>query len=200
MPLRAIGRWALTGAVINSVVGIGVFGLPAPLAELTGVWSPVAVLGAGASIFVIVICFAEVGSRFDAAGGPYLYVRETLGPALGFQVGWLHIWTRLLSAAAVLNILASYLALLMPWVGTRAGRAAAITAAMILVTIVNTRGVRQATWTVNVFTVAKLAPLIGLIVFGAFHIDRDALATQHVADPKWTQAILLLVFAFGGSG
>jgi amino acid transporter len=195
---RAIGRWALTAAVVNSVVGSGVFGLPAPLAGLAGAWSPLAVLAAGASIFVIVLCFAEVGSRFDATGGPYLYVRETLGPAVGFQVGWLHIWTRLLSAAAVLNVLASYLALLVPWVGTPAGRAAAITTAIALVTAVNTAGVRHAAWTVNAFTVAKLAPLVGLIAVGAFHIDAGVLATQRVAEPQWTEAILLLVFAFGG--
>ena len=90
------------------------------LAGLVGARSPVAVLAAGASIVVIVLCFAEVGSRFDAAGGPYLYVREALGPALGFHVGWLHIWTRLLSAAAVLNVLTSYLERLLPGVGTSA--------------------------------------------------------------------------------
>jgi amino acid transporter len=196
--LRAIGRWGLTAAVINSVIGSGIFGLPAPLAALTGSGSPLAVLAAGAAIFVIVLCFAEVGSRFDSAGGPYLYVRETLGPAVGFQVGWLHIWTRLLSAAAVLNIFASYLAQLLPWVATPTGRAVAITAAIALVTAINTSGVRQASWTVNAFTIAKLAPLIGLLVLGAFHFDPAVLATQHVAEPRWTEAILLLMFAFGG--
>ena len=196
--VRAIGRWALTAAVINSVVGVGIFGLPAPLAGLVGAGSPVAVLAAGASIVVIVLCFAEVGSRFDAAGGPYLYVREAIGPALGFQVGWLHIWTRLLSAAAVLNVLTSYLERLLPWVGTSAGRAAAITIAVVLVTLVNAAGVRQASWTVNAFTVAKLAPLIGLVALGAFHIDGNIIATQQAATPQWTEAILLLVFAFGG--
>ena len=132
-----------------------------------------------------------MGSRFDSAGGPYLYVRETLGPAVGFQVGWLHIWTRLLSAAAVLNIFASYLAQLLPWVATPSGRAVAITSAIALVTTINTTGVRQAAWTVNVFTIAKLAPLVGLLVLGGFTSTRPA-ATQHVAEPRWTEAILLL--------
>ena len=197
-PVRAIGRWALTAAVINSVVGSGIFGLPAPLAGLVGTASPLAVLAAGASILIIVVCFAEVGSRFDEAGGPYLYARETFGPALGFQVGWLHIWTRLLSAAAVLNVLASYVAQPLPWVATPAGRATAITTAIVLVTVVNTAGIRQAAWTVNAFTVAKLAPLVALVALGALQIDEDILATQHAAEPQWTSAILLLVFGFGG--
>ncbi|HEY5545008.1 MAG TPA: APC family permease [Gemmatimonadaceae bacterium] len=196
--IRAIGRWALTAAVINTVVGSGVFGLPAPLTSLAGQWSPVAVLLAGAGVFVVVLCFAEVGSRFDGAGGPYLYARETFGPAIGFQIGWLHIWTRLLSAAAVLNVLASYLTVLVPWTRTPVGRAAAITVAVTLVTIVNLRGVRHAAWTVNAFTVAKLVPLVGLVLLGTFHIQSEVLATQGVVEPRWTEAILLLVFAFGG--
>jgi amino acid transporter len=196
--VRAIGRWALTAAVVNGVVGSGVFGLPAPLARLTGAWSPAAVLLAGAAVFIVVLCFAEVGSRFDGAGGPYLYTRETFGPAVGFQIGWFHIWTRLLSAAAVLNVLASYVAALLPWAAMPAGRATTIITAVALVTIVNLRGVRPAAWTVNVFTIAKLLPLAGLVLFGTFRIEASVLASQSVVEPRWTEAVLLLVFAFGG--
>jgi amino acid transporter len=196
--IRAIGRWGLTAAVTNGVVGSGIFGLPSAIAGLTGAASPIAIVIAGASIFVIILCFAEVGSRFDDAGGPYLYTREAFGPGVGFQVGWLHIWTRLLSAAAVLNVFASYLAALFPWVGTSSGRAITITVAIALVTAVNVVGVRQAAWAVNAFTVAKLLPLVGLVALGIFQIDRGVLDTQHVANPRWTEAVLLLVFGFGG--
>ncbi|MDO8500902.1 MAG: APC family permease [Gemmatimonadaceae bacterium] len=196
--IRAIGRWALTAVVINSVIGSGVFGLPSSLAGFAGEWSPVTVLIAGCGIFVIVLCFAEVGSRFDGAGGPYLYTREAFGPALGFQIGWLHIWTRLLACAAALNVLSSYLAPLIPWAGTPAGRASVMIFAMTLVTVINVMGVRQAAWTVSAFTIAKLLPLALLIVLGVFQIDRDVIATQTVAEPKWTEAVLLLVFGYGG--
>lgn len=196
--IRAIGKWALTAAVINSVIGSGVFGLPSPVTAFVGEWSPVAVLIAGAGIFVIVLCFAEVGSRFEGAGGPYLYTRTVFGPTLGFQVGWLHIWTRLLSAAAVLNVLSSYLAPLIPWAGSPTGRASVMIFTMTLVTVINVMGVRQAAWTVSAFTIAKLLPLALLIVLGIFQLDSDVVATQRVADPKWTEAVLLLMFAYGG--
>ena len=196
--VRAIGRWDLTAGVVNAVVGSAIFGLPAALAALTGAWSPLAVLLAGLGIFPIVLCFAEVGSRFDAAGGPYLYAREAFGPAAGFQVGWLLLWTRVLSAAAVLNVLVAYLSQLVPWVGTPAGRATTMVAAVALVTATNVRGVRQAAWTVNLFTVAKLLPLVLVIVLGAVHFRRAVLDTQAAAAPDWTQAVLLLVFAYGG--
>ena len=116
--VRSLRRWDLVALVINSVVGAGIFGLPSQAYALAGTFSLAAYAVAAVAIGLIVLCFAEVGSRFDGAGGPYLYVREALGPALGFQVGWLHIWTRLLSAAAVLNVLTSYLERLLPWVGT----------------------------------------------------------------------------------
>jgi len=196
--IRAIGRWALTAIVINSVIGSGIFGLPSALAGHVGAWSPVAVLVAGSSIFVIVLCFAEVGSRFDQAGGPYLYAREAFGPAVGFQVGWLHVWTRLLSAAAVLNVLVAYVAALLPWAATPSGRAVTMIFGMALVTAVNMRGIREAAWTVNVFTVAKLLPLVVLAVVGGFQIRSDVLDTQAVPQPDWTEAVLLLVFAYGG--
>ena len=196
--VRAIGRWALTATVVNSVIGSGIFGLPATLTALAGAWSPLVVLAAGASIFVIVLCFAEVGSRFDEPGGPYLYARTAFGNAVGFQVGWLHILTRLLSGAAVLNVLIAYLGALLPWVATPAGRAATMIIAVTTVTALNIAGVRQAAWTVNVFTVAKLLPLLALAVLGGIYFRPEVLATQIVADPKWTEALLLLVFAYGG--
>ena len=196
--MRAIGRWALTAVVINCVIGSGVFGLPATLAALTGAWSPIAVLIAGAGVFIIVICFAEVGSRFDAAGGPYLYTREAFGPAVGFQIGWLHVWTRILAAAAVLNVFVSYLSALLPWAATAPGRIVTMTAGMALVTVVNVSGVRQAAWVVNAFTIAKLLPLGALVVFALLRLNREVLSAQIVSDPNWTEAILLLVFAYGG--
>jgi amino acid transporter len=196
--VRTIGRWSLTATIVNAVVGSAIFGMPATVAGLTGAWSPLAVLVAGIGMFPIVLCFAEVGSRFDAAGGPYLYAREAFGRVAGFHVGWLMLWTRLLSGGAVLNVMVTYLSQLVPWVGTTAGRATTMTAAVVLVTGINILGVRQAAWTVNVFTVAKLLPLLLLAVLGLVRLDDAVLATQQVAAPDWTEAVLLLVFAYGG--
>jgi amino acid transporter len=196
--VRAIGRWSLTAAVVNSVIGSGIFGLPSAVAGLVGAWSPLAVLLAGCGILIVVVCFAEVGSRFEDAGGPYLYTREAFGPLVGFHIGWLHIWTRLLSGAAVLNVLAAYLVPLVPGTETPAGRAAAMVTAMALVTVVNLRGVRIASWATNAFTVAKLLPLLLLVLVGVFQIREDVFATQAVSSPDWPEAVLLLVFAYGG--
>jgi amino acid transporter len=196
--LRVMGRRDLVSAVVNTVIGSGVFGLPSAVAALTGARSPAAVLLAGLGVFTIVLCVAELASRFDTTGGPYLYARTAFGVTVGFHVGWLLVCTRVLSGAAVLNVLTAYLATLVPWVGTPAGRACAMTATVAIITAINVRGVRQAAWTVNLFTVAKLLPLALLIVLGGAQLRGDVFATQRVAAPDWAGAVLLMVFAYGG--
>src|ERR1035441_1280457 len=75
--VRAIGRWSLAALAVNSIIGSGIFGLPATVAGLLGQRSVVAVLIAGAAMGVIMACFAEVASQFSEAGGPYLYALDS---------------------------------------------------------------------------------------------------------------------------
>jgi amino acid transporter len=196
--VRAIGRFSLTAAIVNGVIGSGVFGLPSAVAALTGPLSPLAVLIAGACVFLILLCFAEVGSRFDEAGGPYVYARDAFGAVVGFQVGWLLLMSRLLACAAALNILVVYLGVLIPPMATPIGRAVTMTAALALTTAINVTGVRMTAWTMNVFTVAKLLPLLVLVMIGLPQIDGEIVATQAVGSPDWREAVLLMVFAYGG--
>jgi len=85
--VRDLRRWDLVALVINSVVGAGIFGLPAQVYALAGLSSLGAYVVAAVAIGLVVLCFAEVGSRFGATGGPYLYARVAFGPLVGFEVG-----------------------------------------------------------------------------------------------------------------
>jgi APA family basic amino acid/polyamine antiporter len=196
--VRAIGRWDFTAAVVNAVIGSSIFTLPSVLAALTGAWSPLTFVLAGLGILTIMLCFAEVASRFTSAGGPYLYAREAFGRTVGFQAGWLTFWVRVTSAAANLNVFIEYLGPLAPALAAGRGRAATMAVVMLMVTAINVVGVRQATWAVDLLAVAKLAPLVVLIVLGLPRIGAAVLATQAVERTDWTHAILLLVFAYGG--
>lgn len=196
--VRAIGRFDLTAAIVNAVIGSAIFGMPARIAELTGPLSPLAYLAAGLGVLSMVLCFAEVASRFRDPGGPYLYAREAFGPLVGFQAGWLTFWIRVTAVSANVNVLVDYLSQSLPVAGSPAGRAVTMTLVLALITAVNILGVRQATWAVDVLTVAKLVPLLLLIGLGLGRIRAEVFATQTVADADWTQAILLLVFAYGG--
>jgi basic amino acid/polyamine antiporter, APA family len=108
--VRAIGRWSLIGLMVNLIIGAGIFGLPAAAAGILGNQSPFAYLFAAAGMGVIAACVAEVASRFQQAGGPYLYAKVAFGGFLGLQTGWLLWLTRVSSAAAVANVFLDYLA------------------------------------------------------------------------------------------
>src|SRR5262245_6761019 len=196
--VRAIGRYDLTAAIVNAVIGSAIFGMPARIAELTGAWSPIAYLLAGLGVLSMVLCFAEVASRFQEPGGPYLYAREAFGRGVGFQAGWLTFWIRVLSLAANLNVFVEYFSQLYAPAGLPVGRAVTMTFVVGVITLINVLGVRQATWTVDFITVAKLLPLLLLIALGLPRVSGAVLATQQPNEPDWTQAILLLMFAYGG--
>ena len=63
--VRGIGRASLVALFINSVIGAGIFGLPGRVHELLGPHALLAYLACAALVLLIVLCFAEVGGRFD---------------------------------------------------------------------------------------------------------------------------------------
>src|SRR5258707_6517002 len=89
--IRGIRKWDLVAVTINGIIGAGIFGLPAKVFALIGSYSLIAFVACALVVTLIVLCFAEVGSRFDETGGPYLYAREAFGSTVAFEVGWL-IW------------------------------------------------------------------------------------------------------------
>ena len=120
---RELGRWDLTAIGINQVIGGAVFALPALLAAHAGAWSPWMVGAVGLASMLIALSFAEVGSRFEGTGGPYLYTRAAFGRFAAFEVGWMLWFTRAASWAAVINVLATSLGYYWPALQRRPGRA-----------------------------------------------------------------------------
>src|SRR5215467_11533727 len=154
--VRGIGRWDLLALTINGMVGAGIFGLPSRIYSLAGVWSVLAYLVCAALVTLITLCFAEVGSRFDETGGPYLYARVAFGSVIGFEVGWLLWLARVTAFAALCNLLLGYLSFFWPAAGFGWTRALAITVVMVAMTTVNMIGVREAALVNNLFTIGKL--------------------------------------------
>ena len=120
--VRAIGRWDLTAAVVNGVIGTAIFSMPSVLAALTGAWSPLVFAAGRARDADHPALPGRGGQPVPGAGGPYLYVREAFGRVVGFQAGWLTFFIRATSAAASLNVFVDYLGPLVPAAGR--GRAA----------------------------------------------------------------------------
>ena len=164
--VRAIGRWSLVALMVNSIIGSGIFGLPSSITGLVRRASPWAVLIAGLAVGVIMACYAEVASQFSEAGGPYLYARAAFGRLLGIETGWLLWLARLTAPAANANLFAVYLGEFWPHAKDPVPRFAILTLLIGILVIVNLLGVRAATHVSNVFTVAKLFPLVGIAIGG----------------------------------
>jgi len=197
--VRAIGRWTLAALVLNSIIGSGIFGLPAVVAAKLGAASTWAYLVAAAGIAMIVGCFAEVASQFHDAGGPYLYARAAFGRWAGMQVGWLAWLVRLTSAAANANLFVLYLAEFWPRAEQPVARVAVLFLVLGGLALANYRGVRTGARLNAVFAIAKLLPLGIFIAAGlVFLHTRAAPITMPRATGGWLDALLLLVFAYGG--
>ncbi len=198
--LRALGQWDLTAIGVNQVIGAGIFVLPAAVAALVGqAASPMIWIAAAAANAIIILSFAEAGSRFRDAGGPYLYAKEAFGPFVGFEVAWMMVLTRVASQGALAAAFTLYVGYFWKGATEGFGRVLVITALLTLLAIINLRGVRQGSWTVNFLTVGKLLPLIVFALLGLWHVDWSRFGG--LMQPKLDgvgQAVLLLMYAFGG--
>jgi basic amino acid/polyamine antiporter, APA family len=196
---RELGRWDLAAIGVNQVIGAAVFALPAALAANAGAWSPWMVGAVGMASLLIALSFAEVASRFDGTGGPYLYTRAAFGRFAAFEVGWMLWFTRAASWASVINVLVSSLGFYWPMLTTGLPRTVVITVIIGLLAGINVRGIRQSSIVVNLLTVGKLVPLTIFIVAGLFFVDWGRLrpdGTPMIA--QLSTSGLLLIFAFGG--
>jgi amino acid transporter len=197
--LRGIRRWDLVAVAINGIIGAGIFGLPARTFALIGPYSLFAFGACALVVALIVLCFAEVGSRYGDSGGPYLYARDAFGPVIGFQVGWLQWLARTTAFAANLNLLCEYLGTFWPRAAVGSGRAVIMVAVVGALTAVNVLGVRRAAQISNIFTVGKLLPLLFFIVAGMFFLEPQRYALGAAPGVGvFSQAVLLLIFAFTG--
>ena len=199
--VRAIGRWSLVALTVNSILGSGIFGLPAVIAAVLGHLSPWAVLLAGGAMGVIVSCYGEVASQFAETGGTYLYIRHAFGRFAGLQVGWMSLLSRFTACAAAVNLLVLYVGEFWPAATQPIPRFAIITLFLGTLGLVNYRGVGVGAWVSNVSVVAKLLALGLVCAVGAgYLITHPAVQVAPVlADQDgWLRAILLLFFAYGG--
>src|SRR5580700_8337910 len=89
--VRAVSSWGLAASIINTVIGAGIFVVPAALAASVGIYAPFAFLICAAPIGAVAICFAEGGSRIPTSGGAYGYIEAAFGPLVSYVAGTL-LW------------------------------------------------------------------------------------------------------------
>ncbi|MFL5614180.1 MAG: APC family permease [Gemmatimonadaceae bacterium] len=197
--IRALGVWGLAAAIVNVTIGAGIFRLPAGVAGALGAAAPLAYLVCAVAMGLIVLCFAEAGSRVAMTGGPYAYIEVAFGPCVGFLCGVL-LWAGLTAAlAAVTSFFADSVAALVPALSSTALKVLVMLTILAVLASVNVRGVRDASRFNAAMTVAKLLPLAILVVAGGFSMHRANLAwPQRPSIVAVGRASTVLLFAFLG--
>src|SRR5271169_80029 len=203
--VRAIGLFDGTMIVVGSMIGSGIFIVAADIARQTCspgnlilTWVLTGLLTVSAAL-----AYGELAAMFPHAGGQYIYLREAYSPLWGFLYGWtlfLVIQTGTIAAVAV--GFARFLGVVFPAISPEAwiihpinlGSRYAISLSLqqlvgvlmiVLLTFLNTLGVRLGKLIQNIFTSAKTLSLIGLILIGIF-IGRNHAAIADNFSHFWT--------------
>jgi basic amino acid/polyamine antiporter, APA family len=149
----------------------------------------------GVMTLIGALSFGELAAAMPRAGGQYVYLREALGPACGFLYGWTMLLVIQTATIAAVGIaFAKYTAVIVPWfdasrwiwkigtfgpwhfffgalgpynVGLNRQNLLAIVS-IVFLTWINTRGLSLGKIVQNVFTVAKIASLAGIVLLGLF--------------------------------
>ena len=184
--IRGLGLLDSTMIVAGSMIGSGIFIVSGGISKQVGApgWLLVVWLVTGALTMIGALSYGELAAMMPKAGGQYVYLREAFSPMWGFLYGWtlfLVIQTGTIAAVAV--GFARYLGILIPSVGEEryliapkhlfGSYAISLSTAqviailmIVLLTFMNTRGLKLGKLVQNSFTTAKLAALFGLIVLG----------------------------------
>jgi len=196
---REVGVWGLSANIVNIMVGAGIFVLPAIIAETMGASGVFAYLFCGLLIGLIMLCFAEAGSKVTHSGGAYAYVETAFGAFPGFLVSVFYLTGSIFADAAVSNALVEILALIFPVFKNPTARVLSLFFLFSGLAILNVIGVKQGIGLVKITTVAKLIPIILLITIGWKDVQWVNLAWE--SEPtlqKLGEASLILFFAFMG--
>jgi len=197
-PLRHLGRARLVAVGINSVIGGGIFILPATVTALCGAAGLYAYLLAGLVIVGVGLALAWLASLHETSGGPYQYVTRAFGAFAGFQVGWLFCLARLTAMANQMIGFAQYLGALWPRGAGAGTRAALVLICALVVVGINVAGIRATSGAASLLAILKVAPLLLLGLAGLFFLHPANFQPSPFRATDFLRAVLLLIFAFSG--
>jgi APA family basic amino acid/polyamine antiporter len=177
---RSLGLFDSTMIVMGSMIGSGIFIVSASVAKQVGSpgWLLMTWVLTGVLTIMAALSYGELAGMMPRAGGQYVYLREAYGGLVGFLFGWttfLVIETGLIAAVAI--AFAKFAAVLFPVFSEQnvlfvyadysftATQLLALGVILIL-TFINIQGIQVGKRVQNVFTVTKIAALLGLILLG----------------------------------
>lgn len=177
-----LSLWDATMIVAGSMIGSGIFIVSADIVRNVGSagWLVAVWILTGVMTIIAAVSYGELSGMFPKAGGQYVYLKEAYNPLVSFLYGWSFfavIQTATIAAVGV--AFARFSAYIFPWMSegniladlTFIDVSAAQLSAIILIVLltwVNTRGIREGKIIQSVFTVSKLVALFGLMLCGFF--------------------------------
>jgi basic amino acid/polyamine antiporter, APA family len=197
--VRAVGGVSLAAAIINIIVGSGIFLLPALLFTRMGSSAPIAFLAGALAIVPIALCFAAIGSRAATTGGPYTYVGAAFGPFPGFVAGALMWICNAASSGAVASALFLQVARAWPQFDQPVFRTLFLIVLYAILIGLNAFGVKLGARAITVLATLKLTPLFVLASVGLFFVDWSQISW--LAIPSWPTlgaSMVLVMFAYSG--
>ena len=203
--VRELGLFDSTMIVAGSMIGSGIFIVSADIARQVGStgWLLTVWLVTGLLTVTAALSYGELAAMMPKAGGQYVYLRESYSPLWGFLYGWtLFLVIQTGSIAAVAVGFARYLGVLFPAISPTAwiippidvSRSYAISLSwqqaiaillIVVLTAINTRGVKLGKWIQNIFTSTKTLSLLALILVGVL-LGRNATAIAANFGDLWT--------------
>jgi amino acid transporter len=198
--VRALGRRDIIGILLNAMIGSGMLAAPAKVYAIAGGWSFLVLLASALVMVPLVLCFADLGSRFSGTGGPYLYARSALPAPAAFSVGWLLWFSQAMSAATLCNLMISYLAGFVPALAQGWPRVAAILGLGLVLTVIALVGIRESARVSNLLIVIKVGFVGIFLLTGLAFIDPGHLkaTTAMPVAPQFATAMLIYLFAYSG--
>ncbi len=201
---RLVGTWSAAAVVIGIVIGSGIFRVPSVVAAETGTIGGSLTLWALGGLIALsgALCMAELATLFPRAGGQYVFLRESYGPAIAFLFGWTYLLVTPAAWAAIALIFAAYLGQFVP-LGDWGIRVAAATLIGVLA-LVHYRSVRLGAWIQNVSTAAKVVALVGvaLAIFVLGSRASGAVGLPSTSEPgsaaRFGIALIGVMFAYDG--
>ncbi|GAA4270572.1 APC family permease [Hyunsoonleella aestuarii] len=197
---RRIGTVGLSANIINIIIGAGIFALPAIIAAKMGAASIIAYLFCGILIAMVMLCFAEAGSKITNTGGPYTYIETAFGDYAGFLGGIFVMISALFADAAVSNALINMLATVNPFFENEWVRLSLLFIIFFGFAYINILGLKQGIGLVKFNTLAKLIPLLILVILGWKGVSINNLSIESMPSIKTLgETSLILFFAFQGA-
>src|SRR5438132_14151283 len=188
---------------VGFIIGSGIFLFPILMASMAGTYSLLSWVIGGIYTILTGLCFAENAARIPRAGGLYSYAHQELGNTVGFLAGWsfwIGYWLTISTETKALSLYSSFF--LPVTYFNELSRLLIATAIVIILTIINYRGVRGGGQTQDIFTIGKIIPLLIFIAVVVFLIHPQnyypLLPANTSLAPAVGSAIILALWAYLG--